>query len=128
MADKHYKKFQNGMVTAREFHENFFLDAGVRCVGCGGRPLTMIAVFADEKTMLKRDPDLVILRMSDPGRYAAMRHIPTDGNPLLRISKNYFCSKCTPAAEKAAAHHPDWCYVEIDRGPNPNERIVVQRA
>jgi hypothetical protein len=45
--------------------------------------------------------------------------------PFVRLSIAYSCSRCQPEFEKALAKAPSWCIVELNRGPNPTERVQV---
>jgi hypothetical protein len=43
----------------------------------------------------------------------------------VRISKVYSCSLCQREMEKALAKTPSFCIVEINRGPDPTNRVQV---
>jgi hypothetical protein len=43
----------------------------------------------------------------------------------VRISCTYSCKKCQKDMEVALAKGPSWCIVEINRGPDPENRIIV---
>lgn len=110
------KKFDNGQRTPQEMHSQYAFRPGEVCAGCGRPPLISITSFGEEAEMLKRDNRLLILRAANPESYAAMR-IVTRMGPYLRIGRVLACRECGPALEKAAAKHPSWTFVEIDRGP-----------
>lgn len=110
------KKFDNGRRTPQEMHSQYAFRPGEVCAVCGAPPLTTITSFGEEKEMIKRDNRLLLLRMANPESYAAMR-VETRMGPYLRIGRVVACVQCTPALEKAAAKHPSWAFVEIDRGP-----------
>lgn len=119
----HRKQFMDGRATPQEVHSRYAFPLGAKCVGCGGPPLTTIRSFAEEAEMLKRDPRLKILQLADPDKYGSMQ-LRTKMGKYLRIAEVYACPQCTPEAERAAARHPSWVFVEIDRGPE-QVRLVV---
>lgn len=43
----------------------------------------------------------------------------------VRISMVYSCRSCQKELEKALAKAPSWCIVEINRGPDPTNRVSV---
>lgn len=119
----HRKQFMDGRVTPQELHSALAFPVGAKCVGCGGPPLTTIRTFAEEAEMLKRDPRLKILFMADPDKYMSMRLVTKMG-PYLRLAEVYACARCTPEAERAAAKHPSWTFVDINRGPEALKLVI----
>lgn len=104
-----------GMMTPAELHRELAFPLNAKCQ-CGNRPVLTIRSFAEEKEMLKRDPGLTVLCRTDPVKYAHMR-VKTRMGTFLRLAEVYACATCGPLAERTAAKHPSWCFVEIDRGP-----------
>jgi hypothetical protein len=49
--------------------------------------------------------------------------IPTKYGAMVLISDAYACDHCKKDLEKAAAKHPSWCIVEIDRGPKDKIQV-----
>lgn len=120
---KFRKKFMDGNMTPQEAHSKWGFPAGARCAICKRPPLISIRTFAEEGEMLKRDPMLKVLRSADPEKYLSMR-LQTKSGPYLRISCVYACGQCSPTAEKAAARHPSWMFVDVDRGPDVMKIVI----
>lgn len=119
---KQRDKFMGGTITPEELHQELSFPIGARCQGCGGPPLVKYTSFADEAEMLKRDPNLLVCRTAEPEKYQSMRLVNRHG-VFLRISMTYACRGCSKDADKAAAKHPDWVVVLIDRGPGPDKLV-----
>jgi len=119
----HRKQFMDGRMTPQELHASTAFPLGAKCTGCGGPPMTSIHSYGEEAEMLKRDPNLLVLLKTDPEKYAQMR-TQTKMGYFLRIGAVYACSLCSKQAQKEAARHPSWCFVEIDTGPTP-DRLVT---
>lgn len=45
--------------------------------------------------------------------------------PYVRITITYSCTRCQRDFERALAKHPSWVIVEINRGPDPTNRVSV---
>lgn len=117
------KKFMDGRMTPQEAHSKWGFPVGAKCAHCGAPPLVSIRSFAEEAEMLKRDPMLKILQAAEPEKYQAMQ-LRTKQGMYLRIAVAYACAQCARAAEKAAAKHPSWMFVDVDRGPDPLKIVV----
>jgi len=117
------KKFLDGRMTPQEAHSKWGFPVGAKCVTCGKPPLVSIRSFAEEGEMLKRDPMLKILQAAEPVKYQEMQ-LRTKQGTYLRIACVYACAQCASAAEKAAARHPSWMFVDIDRGPLPTKIVI----
>lgn len=115
-----------GQIDLQELHRELGFPIGAKCKGCGGPPAITLRSFAEEAEMLKRDHRLKILAMENTEAYRQMRLRNRHG-VFLRINEVYACSVCAPGAEKAAAKHPDWVVVIIDRGPEANKPTVGWR-
>lgn len=118
------KKFMDGQMTPEELHMEMGLPPGARCSLCGRPPLVKYLSYAEEAEMLKRDPRLAICRQYDPQTYAAMLHKTRKGERYIKLSMAFACKQCTPEADKAAAKHPDWVVVIIDRGPGVDKIVT----
>lgn len=62
-----------------------------------------------------------------PHLYPAIQPIAvklTDGW-YIRASVCYACRACAPTMERALAKGPSWAVVEINRGPDPTNRVAV---
>lgn len=44
--------------------------------------------------------------------------------PAVRIALAHSCPSCLPGMERAFAHHPDYVFVTIDRGPKASSASV----
>lgn len=111
--------------TPQEMHARVAW-ANKRCHHCGGPPAMLIRVLAPFKEVYKRVPEaLRAMAQADPAHPGQIPVIPTTEGPMIRVSQLVVCAHCAPAAEKAAAHGPSWCIVEIDRGPDPKNRVSV---
>ncbi len=119
----HRDRFMGGRMTAEELHREMSFPVGSTCRGCGRAPTIAIRSFAEEKEMLSRDPGLKVLAMTDPDTYGKML-VKTKAGRFIKLGEVYSCTSCAPEAEKAAAKHPSWCFVEVDRGPGP-DRIMI---
>ena len=119
----HRKKFQDGRMTPEEFHQTYAFKPGDKCSVCGGHPLIRIHSYGDCKTMMARDPALTVLKNERPDLFEDMI-LKSAWGPLFRISEAFACKSCAPEAEKAAAKHPDWVYVWIEKGPSPDKIVV----
>jgi len=129
MSPLHMRKF--GRTTGespQEMHARIAWH-GRRCQACGGPPAILIRVLAPFKELYERAPDtLTVMANSDPEHPGQLPIIPTQYGPMLRTSEIVACARCAPSAEKAAAHGPSWCLVEIDRGPDPTGKVSVGRG
>lgn len=115
----HTRKFMQGSCTPEELHQELSFPPGSKCKLCGRPPMIAIRSFAEEKEMLNRDPNLIVLAKTDPTKYASMT-ITTRSGRYLRLGEVFACRSCAPQAEREAAHHPSWCFVDVDRGPGPD--------
>lgn len=119
----HRDKFLNGRMTPEELHREMAFPIGSTCRGCGRPPTIAIRSFAEEAEMFSRDPNLMVLAKTDPDTYGKML-VKTKAGRFIKLGEIYSCPTCAPEAEKAAAKHPSWCFVEVDRGPGP-DRIMM---
>jgi len=117
------KKFMDGRMTPQEAHSKWGFPVGAKCEFCGGPPLISVRSFAEEGEMLKRDPMLKILQLVEPDKYQSMQ-LKTKQGTYLRIACAYACQSCRGAAERAAARHPSWMFVDIDLGPDPLKIVI----
>jgi hypothetical protein len=122
MSVLHTKKLFGGLETAMEVHQRVAW-ANARCP-CGKRPIIRILSFASVYEANRR---------WSPLQFETLRARHPDGNlPLVRtawgvmikVGEVYGCSEHQREAERAAAKHPDWVHVHIDRGPEPDRPSV----
>ena len=59
-------------------------------------------------------------------RTVMLRGSDGQAEPYVRLSVTYACSLCQRDFEKALAKAPSWAVVEINRGPDPTNRIQTQ--
>lgn len=117
----HIKKFQDGRETPTDMHRR--LGVAMKCIGCGQAAAIVIRTFVTIEDLYAKQPELagLIMARNPDGPY-----VPTTkmkfGN-MVRIAQAGACTRCAPDAERAAAKAPDWCLVEVSRGPK--EKIVV---
>ena len=116
-------KFMGGQMTPEEFHNSVAFPVGAACAICGAPPATQYTSFGEESELLKRIPALAILKTSDPERYQSIRLVIKEG-AYLRTGISYSCKQCEKTADQAAAKHPTWAFVRIDRGPSPDKIVV----
>jgi len=122
----HVRKFDGGRRTPQEYHAEYGFPPSAKCAACGKRPSVRGIVLAPFDEACKRGmlpPSIV-----DPT--AAMQALVmvksgTEYTPHLRISTAYACSSCRGAFERVLAKAPSWCVVEVNRGPDPNNRILA---
>lgn len=122
----HIKRLTDGKKTPQELHR----EIGIRksCNYCGGPAAIRIKILAPKDEIIKRHPEFfAMLQMSNPaGPDGALPIVQTTEGPMLKISDIGACEHCKADAERAAARGPSWCIVEIDRGPDPTNKIAAQ--
>jgi hypothetical protein len=121
----HMRRFgQQTGETPQEMHARLAWR-GRRC-RCGGPPAILIRVLAPFKELYRIAPDAVrAMAHSDPARPGQLPIIRTIHGPMIKTSEIVACANCAQAAERAAAHGPSWVICEIDRGPDPKNRLVT---
>lgn len=118
----HRKKLFGGRASAEEVHSA--LGMKQPCHLCGGRPVIMIKVLVQHDEFVKQQPMLAseIARTNPNGPYIPT--FPTTYGPMVLVSKVTACRLHQKELEKAAAKHPSWCLIEIDRGPGADKAQV----
>jgi hypothetical protein len=116
MANLTTQEFEN-LTTQEQFQEGLF----EKCL-CGRPAAIRIKVYYPPKELIERQPELAALLMasSESGGLPVMR---TTKGPMVPVSMTGACALCQKAAEKEAAKAPSWCLVEIERGPDPTNKI-----
>ena len=111
---KHMRKFMGGRMTASEVHR----AVGIRkkCSVCGQPAAIRIKVFASLTEMTQRNPNFIAAIMAANPDGPFVPTIDTKWGKMMKLSDVGACDNCKVEAEKASAKHPDWCFVEIDRG------------
>lgn len=123
----HRKKFDGGRRTAQQFHEEHAFPPGAACANCGKRPSVRAIVMAPFDEVQKRGmlPQGALINPSIMQAIVPIKDAQGLPTPYVRLSIAYACRTCQPAFERALAKAPSWCIVEINRGPNPTERVQV---
>ena|SRR5260221_14568497 len=123
----HRKKFDGGRRTPNEYHaaESFPLDA--RCAGCGARPVMRAQVFAPFDECSKRGmlPEGALINPAILQAVVQLKGASGQPEPFIRLSVVYSCKMCQKAFEKQCARAPSWCFVDLEFGPDPTNRVVV---
>jgi hypothetical protein len=130
----HIKKFQSvnphGDTPNEAFRRGTF--GSNRCTQCGGPPAIQIRVFMPVDEIQRRSPNILAALMVDC--MSRGEDLPTtllrsspvaDPKPHLCVSNIFACDHCKAAAEKAAAHESSFAIIEISRGPDSTNRVVV---
>lgn len=130
MGARHIKRFNGGRSTPQEFHEQHAFPPTAKCSVCGGSPSVRAIVMVPSDEVEKRGmipqgagtvPQLF------PELVPALVPIQDGGTKrwFIRTSVVYSCSRCQKAFEAALAKTPSWAIVEINRGPDPRNRVQV---
>jgi hypothetical protein len=99
-------------------HAAFAFDAGARCACCGRAPYVRAIVMAPFDEARKRG---LLFGLTDQQVMALLVRLKSGTDPkgevFVRLTTSYACQACAPDFERAAAKHPSWAVVEINRGP-----------
>ena len=122
-----------GMLTPQEAHARWAFPSGAVCTGCGGRPSIRAIVLSPLDEAEKRGwvpPGSSKAPLTFPELAPVLQQIEDGGRHVwyIRLSRVYSCSRCQSALEKELARMPSWAIVEINRGPDPTNRIQVGAA
>lgn len=114
-----------GRMSAQEVHARF----GVRdrCLKCGALPVIQVRVLMHHNDYVERAPLLAAAIAASNPRGQYVPTIPTTYGPMVMVSKVAACKFHQKELEHDAAKAPDYCLIEIDRGPGA-DRPVVQVA
>jgi hypothetical protein len=122
------EKFLNGTLSPQEFVALNTFGPRARCGGCGGLPVIKATVFMPYDECVRRE-------LLPPGHEASQRVLSavlmlrTGANkalePHVRVSEVFSCRVCQTAFEKQLAKAPSWAVVDINRGPDPSNRVQV---
>lgn len=118
----HRSKLFGGRATAHELHAKLAWG-GKPCSACGAPPAIRIQIFVALSDMS------LALRLAVEAEIAAGRlhTMHSTAGPAVRTSVMMACSRCAPAAERAAAnpsYAPSYAIVDIDRGPGEDKPVV----
>lgn len=118
----------DGTMTPQEFVAANTFGYSARCNGCGGAPVIQATVFVPYAEAVKRG--LVPEGHEAPKQVLDVTVMLKSGasgaqEPHVRLSQAYSCRLCQPAFERQLARAPSWAIVDINRGPNPTNQILV---
>jgi hypothetical protein len=126
------KIFSRANVTPNEFHAKWAFPPTAKCCACQAKPsiraIVMMPIDEAEKRGLI-PPGAATAPMLFPAVVPVLVPIREPGNPkpsfYIRVSMVYSCRRCRKDLAKALAKAPSFCIVEINEGPNPNERVLL---
>lgn len=116
-----------GGLTPQAFHQKHAFP-GQHCQGCAGPAAIRAIVMVPYDEAVKR-------QLVPPGHEASQQVLDrtvmlrgSDGKaePYVRLSVTYCCTLCQRDFEKALAQAPSWAVVELNRGPDPTNRVQIQ--
>lgn len=102
------------------------------CEQCGGPPVVRLKAFMPLDEFVRRDPLMaaMIEATSENGRIPTVmfytNQSKTSMAPFVKYADICACEGHRKEAEQLAARLPSFCVVEIDRGPDPTQRVVTQ--
>ncbi len=121
------RKLFDGRRTAEEEFRRLAFPPGATCAVCSSPKVAIqIVLFAELSELEKRDPGgMAALAATNPqGLHALL--VPTRyGVTFIRLKVAHACDRCKVTAERAAAKHPSWMYVDIKRGPGPDKIVIA---
>lgn len=121
---RHMRRLFGGTMTAEQYHAAALAAKGHRCMLCGGPPLITYRSMATHADLEREAPQyLVAIKESNPhGPYVPT--FPSKYGRMVIISSAHACKLCEKRADHAAAQHPSWMTVEINRGPGADKPVV----
>ena len=125
MADKFIRRFMDGRATPQQVHGAWAFKPGAHCLACSRRPVTSVRIFWPIDELVRRDPQFATLLQADPAMVMQMVVQMSDGKHYVRVSSALACPQHSSYLEKVAAKAPSWAVVDINRGPDPTNRVVV---
>ena len=131
----HRKSFRSKYNRSpQEFHAQYAFPPDAKCQACQNKPSIRGIVMMPLDEAEKRGvipPGAGRAPLLFPDLAPALVPIHSgNGKPdfYLRISLVYSCRLCQKDFEKALAKAPSFCIVEINRGPDPTNRVTVGRG
>lgn len=120
------KKFMNGAISVQEYHITHAFPEDARCL-CAAKPAVRAIIMVPYDEALKRGmiPEGHEASNDLLGRMLLLKGADGRGEPHFRWSTVYSCRQCQPAFEKELAKAPSWAVVDINRGPDPSNRVTV---
>lgn len=104
---------------AQRFHAE---TLRIPCDNCGAFSTASLKAFVYVKD-LPAHPHIAagLARGYPDGQVPVARF--KDGD-AVRIATHHACPRCLPSVEKAFAKHPDYVFVDIDRGPSASKASI----
>lgn len=109
---RHFRKFMDGRYTPQEVHRALAFRKPCLC----GQPAAIrILALGDKKELVQKYPDFLgfLAAQHEEGKVPIVR---TRWGEMIKVGEVWACDTCKHDAEKAAAKHPSWVHVWIDRG------------
>jgi hypothetical protein len=125
--NKFLKRFDGGNRTPQEYHRAHAFPPAAKCSGCGGPPAVRAVVLApfDEVSQRGMLPHDELVNPSILQTVVPLKGADGQAVPHVRLSITYSCSRCRREFERALAKAPSWCFVDINEGPDPTNRVQV---
>lgn len=124
---RHVKRFDNGNSTPQEYHQKYAFGPHHRCLTCGGRPVIRAITMAPMDEVVKRGllPGGALLSPEIMKCVVPLKDSAGKPDPHIRLGVAFSCKACQPAFERTLAKLPSWMVVDINRGPDPTNRVTV---
>lgn len=127
----HRKRFNGGNRTPQEYHAQFAFPPNAKCSACSAKPqlraIVMIPLDEAEKRGMV-PPGAAQAPLMFPDIAPVLVPIRESGSApsfYVRTSIAYSCKSCRKNFERALASAPSWAIVEINRGPDPTNRVSL---
>ena len=114
----HKDKLFGGTTTAEQLHVDVLAKP---CSTCGKPASITYKSFAPLDYVLSNPQFSMQLAQQHEG---SLPVVDTKFGKFVRTGMSYACKGCERDSDKAAAKHPSWCFVEIDRGPGVDKVLA----
>ena len=121
------RRFSDTGLTPQDFHKMYAFPPNARCSGCRTPKVAVRAIVympvvdAIKKGIIPQSATLdqihaITLQLNDNGTRKY----------FIRTTMAYACEQCAPAMERMLARDmPSSCVCDINRGPDPTNRVSV---
>jgi hypothetical protein len=122
------RRFLGGQMTPQEFHSANAFPIDASCCGCRSRlglELRAIVLIPYDEAM-KRG---MVPSGDQASRELLSKVVAIKSGasgvvePHIKISTTYSCRLCRRAFESALAKAPSWAVIDINRGPDPQNKV-----